>query len=60
MSLSKRNLIQFRVRKCLRCGKEFNSEGSCNRICFKCDKRNQTEYDRKIVNAPVFKKGVGD
>lgn len=39
-------------RKCLKCGKEFPSDGKHNRLCRHCNTSNKTAYEKEEVQDP--------
>ena len=41
------------TRRCLKCGRKFKSDGPHNRICARCNLRNEGIYDRAIFHADM-------
>ena len=41
------------TKRCLKCGKPFKSDGAHNRICARCNLRNEGIYDRAIFHADL-------
>ena len=34
------------IRQCLKCGREFTSDGAWNRICYRCGVANEGQYEK--------------
>lgn len=51
--------VIYTTRPCLKCRKDFQSEGKHNRICERCERQNKTESSiRVIVDHHQRRKGV--